>query len=199
MPRSVYQRSRSSIQYSCHFAVSAGGTKNSISICSNSKVRKMKLPGVISFRNDLPIWAIPNGGFLRENWRTFLKLMKMPWAVSGRRYALFDSSCTGPTKVSNIRLNWRGSESSPPQTGQRISPSASSEPSCSSRRSSSRKRCLHSPRHWTSGSVKPARCPDASQTFGFWMIAESSATMSSRSWSIARHHSLLTLFLSSTP
>ena len=45
----------------------------------------MKLPGVISLRNDLPIWAIPNGGFLRENCRTFLKLMKMPWAVSGRR------------------------------------------------------------------------------------------------------------------
>ena len=64
---------------------SAGGTKNSISICSNSRVRKMKLPGVISLRNDLPICAMPNGGFLRENCRTFLKLMKMPCAVSGRR------------------------------------------------------------------------------------------------------------------
>ena len=31
------------------------------------------------------------------------------------------------------------------------------------------------------------------------MIAESIATMSSRSESIARHHSFLTLFLSSTP
>jgi hypothetical protein len=45
----------------------------------------MKLPGVISLRNDLPIWAMPNGGFLRANCRTFLKLMKMPCAVSGRR------------------------------------------------------------------------------------------------------------------
>ena len=45
----------------------------------------MKFPGVISLRNDLPIWAIPNGGFLRANWRTFLKLMKIPCAVSGRR------------------------------------------------------------------------------------------------------------------
>ena len=62
-----------------------GGTKNSISICSNSRVLKMKLPGVISLRKDLPTWAIPNGGFLRENCSTFLKLMKMPWAVSGRR------------------------------------------------------------------------------------------------------------------
>jgi hypothetical protein len=43
-----------------------GGTKNSISIWSNSRVRKMKLPGVISLRNDLPICAMPNGGFLRR-------------------------------------------------------------------------------------------------------------------------------------
>ena len=26
----------------------------------------MKLPGVISLRNDLPIWPMPNGGFLRD-------------------------------------------------------------------------------------------------------------------------------------
>ena len=45
----------------------SGGTKYSISICSNSRVRKMKLPGVISLRNDLPTWAMPNGGFLRAN------------------------------------------------------------------------------------------------------------------------------------
>ena len=85
MPSSVYQRMRSSIQRWCHSSASAGGTKNSISICSNSRVRKMKLPGVISLRNALPICAIPNGGFLRENCRTFLKFTKMPWAVSGRR------------------------------------------------------------------------------------------------------------------
>ena len=85
MPSSVYQRMRSPIQCSCHFETSSGGQKNSISICSNSRVRKMKLPGVISLRNDLPIWAMPNGGLTRANWSTFLKLMKMPWAVSGRR------------------------------------------------------------------------------------------------------------------
>ena len=45
----------------------------------------MKLPGVISLRKDLPIWAIPKGGFLRAKLSTFLKLMKIPWAVSGRR------------------------------------------------------------------------------------------------------------------
>ena len=45
----------------------------------------MKLPGVISLRKDLPTWAMPNGGLRRANWSTFLKLRKMPWAVSGRR------------------------------------------------------------------------------------------------------------------
>ena len=45
----------------------------------------MKFPGVISFRNDLPTWAIPNGGFRRASWATFLKLTKIPCAVSGRR------------------------------------------------------------------------------------------------------------------
>ena len=64
MPRSMYQRVRSSIQYWCHSASSPGLTKNSISICSNSRVRKMKLPGVISLRKLLPVWAMPNGGFL---------------------------------------------------------------------------------------------------------------------------------------
>ena len=42
-----------------------GLTKYSISICSNSRVRKVKLPGVISLRNALPIWAMPKGSFLR--------------------------------------------------------------------------------------------------------------------------------------
>ena len=85
MPSFTYQSIRASIQYSCHFSASVGGTKNSISICSNSSVRKMKLPGVISLRNDLPICAIPNGGFLRAYWSVVLKARKMPCAVSGRR------------------------------------------------------------------------------------------------------------------
>ena len=85
MPRSTYQRVRSSSQYWSHSSSSPGLTKNSISICSNSRVRKMKLPGVISLRKLLPVWAMPNGGFLREACMTLLKLTKMPWAVSGRR------------------------------------------------------------------------------------------------------------------
>ena len=62
-----------------------GSQKNSSSICSNSRVRKMKLPGVISLRKDLPTWPMPKGGFLRAALMTLAKLMKMPWAVSGRR------------------------------------------------------------------------------------------------------------------
>ena len=85
MPRSTYHRVRSSIQYWCHSSSVPGSTKNSISICSNSRVRKMKLPGVISLRNDLPICPMPNGGFLRDDGCTLRKLTKMPCAVSGRR------------------------------------------------------------------------------------------------------------------
>ena len=50
-----------------------GSTKNCISICSNSRVRKMKLPGVISLRNALPICAMPNGTFCRVDCCTFRK------------------------------------------------------------------------------------------------------------------------------
>ena len=44
---------------------SPGLQKNSSSICSNSRMRKIKLPGVISLRKDLPIWPMPTGIFLR--------------------------------------------------------------------------------------------------------------------------------------
>jgi hypothetical protein len=41
-------------QYSNHSRSVPGLQKNSSSICSNSRVLKVKLPGVISFLNDLP-------------------------------------------------------------------------------------------------------------------------------------------------
>ena len=107
MPSSVYQRSRSAHQNSYHFGASSGGTKNSSSICSNSRVRKTKLPGVISLRKDLPTWAMPNGGFFRVDCSTLAKFTNMPCAVSGRRYATAPSSSTGPAWVLNIRLKAR--------------------------------------------------------------------------------------------
>ena len=64
---------------------SPGLTKYSISICSNSRVRKVKLPGVTSLRNALPIWAMPKGSLRRMVSSTFWKFTKMPCAVSGRR------------------------------------------------------------------------------------------------------------------
>ncbi len=64
---------------------SSGRTKYCISICSNSRIRNTKLPGLISFRKLLPIWAMPKGSFLRIDCWTFLKLTYEPWAVSGRR------------------------------------------------------------------------------------------------------------------
>ena len=85
MPRSRYQLKRSASQYSNHWSASAGGTKYSISICSNSRVRKTKFWGVISLRNDLPTWAMPKGGFFLVVCSTFMKFTNMPWAVSGRR------------------------------------------------------------------------------------------------------------------
>ena len=85
MPRSVYQSQRVCSQVSCHCSSVPGSTKYSISICSNSRVRKMKLPGVISLRKLLPICQMPNGGLRRAEVMTCLKFTKMPWAVSGRR------------------------------------------------------------------------------------------------------------------
>ena len=65
---------RSAFQYSNHSMSVPGSTKNCISICSNSRVRKMKFPGVISLRNALPICAMPNGTFWRVDCWTFRKL-----------------------------------------------------------------------------------------------------------------------------
>ncbi|CAB4655919.1 unannotated protein [freshwater metagenome] len=119
-PRSTYQAMRVSIQYWCQSSSLPGTTKNSISICSNSRVRKIKFPGVISLRKDFPIWPIPKGGFLREVVITWSKLMKIPCAVSGRKYARPDSSSTGPRNVLSNPLNCLGVVNCPlfPQAGQ---------------------------------------------------------------------------------
>ena len=83
--RSATSFARGSRQNSYHFVRLVGWQNNSISICSNSRERKMKLRGVTSLRKLLPICAMPNGTFTRVVSTTFLKLRKMPCAVSGRR------------------------------------------------------------------------------------------------------------------
>ena len=151
----------------------------------------MKLPGVISLRNDFPIWAMPKGSFFRMDCCTLSKFTKMPCAVSGRSHATDAVSSAGPTKVLNMRLNFRGGPSF-------CSPQCGHGPSTPFGSSSSRKRCRQ-PAHSTSGSVKFSTWPEASQTRGCMRIAASRPTMSSRSWTIERHHARLTLFFSSTP
>ena len=153
-----------------------GSQKNSISICSNSRVRNVKLPGVISLRNDLPCCAMPKGMRTLLDFTTLSKSTNIACAVSGRRYTTLSPSSTGPMCVLNIRLNRRGSPNSPSHSGQS---------SVSSR--SSRNRFLHSP-HSTSGSVKLSTCPLAIQTFGCIRIDASMPTMSSRSRTNAFHH-----------
>ena len=84
-PTLFHQRRRSSFQYSSHFGPSPGGTKNSISICSNSHERKMKCSTVISLRKLLPICAMPKGSFIDMLCWTFRNCTNMACAVSGRR------------------------------------------------------------------------------------------------------------------
>ena len=159
----------------------------------------MKLPGVISLRNDLPIWAMPNGGFLRLARCTVAKLTNMPCAVSGRNHTTFSSASIGPAWVLNIRLKLRGSPSSClPQSGHWMVPSASSAPSCTLRSVSSRWRVWQLA-HSTSGSAKFSRWPDASQTSVGPSSACSMPTTSSRSCTMWRHHCFLTFSFSSTP
>jgi len=79
----------------------------------------MKFPGVISLRNDFPTCAIPNGSLRRVVCWTLSKFTKIPCAVSGRNQATDAESSTGPTKVLNMRLKFRGSPSVLwPQLGQ---------------------------------------------------------------------------------
>lgn len=71
--------------------------KNSSSICSNSRERKVKFFGVTSLRKALPIWQMPKGTFTREESTTLRNWAKIAWAVSGRRYATSFSVAVGPT------------------------------------------------------------------------------------------------------
>ena len=105
MPRLKSQSRQNARQYWNHSRSVPGSQKNSSSICSNSLVRKVKLPGVISLRKDLPICPMPNGIFFLEVLCTFLKLTKIPCAVSGLKYTVFFASSVTPWNVLNMRLN----------------------------------------------------------------------------------------------
>ena len=106
----VYQRMRSSIQCSYHLPASSGGTKNSISICSNSRVRKMKLPGVISLRKRLADLGDPERRLLARELQDVLEVdedaLRGLGAQVDRRARVLRP---GRSWVSNIRLNSRAS------------------------------------------------------------------------------------------
>ena len=68
----------------------------------------MKFPGVISLRNERPIWAIPNGIFFRLTCWIVAKSTNIACAVSGRRYTVFSASSIGPMLVLNMRWKLRG-------------------------------------------------------------------------------------------
>ena len=172
-----------------HCSFLSGSMKYSISICSNSRTLKMKFRGAISFLNALPIWAIPNGSFsLAFSW-TSLKFVKISWAVSGLRYAVIESSSIGPTCVVNIGLNFPFDSTSPPHL---------SHFAVGSSDSSTLNLFLHF-LQTTAMSVKFSTWPEASQTFGFVIIAPSIPTMSSLVWTWCFHHCVLMLFFNSEP
>ena len=105
-------------------------------------------------------------------------------------------SLTGPIVVSNIRLKSRASVRS--QFGPWPGGLLGFCGQLAFSRSSARKRCLQT-RQSTIGSEKPPTWPEASHTRGCSISAESSATMSSRSCTIARSQAALTLPFMSTP
>lgn len=117
---------------------------------------------MISLRKLLPVWAMPNGGFLREVVWTALKLVKMPCAVSGRRYARPPASSVTPRWVFSMPENSRGSVKEPlvPQSGQLMSlrPFGGGKPCLASYFSSrwSARWRLWQERHSVSGSLKVA-------------------------------------------
>ena len=155
----------------------------------------MKLPGVISLRKLLPIWQTPNGILRRVVRWMFLKLTKMPCAVSGRRYTSAAVSSVTPWWVLNMRLNLRISvKSLLPQPGQGICCArmkatisslvmastftsgmgfSASQPSMSL---SARWRILQDLQSM-SGSLNVVTWPEATQTCGFMRMAESSPTL----------------------
>ena len=105
---------------------SPGLQKNSSSICSNSRTRKMKLPGVISLRKDLPIWQMPDGQlFARGAHGRLGSSQKCPARFRDADKSRLPCPRSRPAWVLNIRLNWRMPvKSFLPHTGQTMSCSA---------------------------------------------------------------------------
>ena len=160
--------------------------KNCISICSNSRIRKMNWRATISLRKAFPVWAIPKGIFIRPDFCTLRKFTKIPWAVSGRRYKSIVASAEAPILVPNIRLNcFTSVQLREPVSGSAISSSSiraftSARSSFSSdlpkRCSISSPRCLYSS---TLGLVVTNCSRSKASPKRFWALAISFSILSS--------------------
>ena len=109
--------------------------------------------------------------------------------------------------VWNIRLNRRGGDSGPPSFGQieaeplddgRVAQVADRQP-LGARQLVESVAAMARPALDQRVAERLPTWPDVTQTWGCMRIPASSPTMSSRSWTIARHQARLTLFFSSTP
>lgn len=63
--------------------------KYSISAYSNSLTLNNPFLGAISFLNEVPTYAKPNGSYYLAYSKPRLKFIKIPWAVSGLKYAFY--------------------------------------------------------------------------------------------------------------
>ena len=135
------------------------------------------------------------------------KSTNIDWHVSGRRYA---GSPSGPIPTPNIMLNFLAGPSSPPHPGQATPPSRTaasnsdrpalsgiSMPAASATSRSARCVAPHFA-HFTTGSAKLARCPDASNTDGDITCEPSISIMRSLLTS-SRRHSSRNRFLRAAP
>ena len=130
----------------------------------------MKLPGVISLRNDLPTCAMPNGGFLRANCSDVLEVDEdalggLGAQVDGRALVLHRAHVGLEHQVELARLGELAVRVAAAR-GAAAAHSGSAPPSLRLAQVVLAPAPLQSPRHWTSGSVKPSRWPDASQVLG---------------------------------
>ena len=170
-------------------AASSGGTKNSISICSNSSVRKMKFAG-----RDLVAERLAD---LRDAERRLLArererrleveedaLRGLGAQVDGRALLLDRPDRRLEHQVERARLG-QVAAADRALDGLRVLAAGLGLLLQRVQRGSAACTC---PGTGRAGRRSPRGGPEASHVRGCWMIAESSATTSSRSWIIACHH-----------
>ena len=119
MPRSVYQRMRSSIQRWCHCSASSRRHEEldlhllELARAEDEVARRDLVAERLADLRD------PERRLLARELEHVLEVDEDALRGLGAQEDAAASSRTGPMKVSNIRLNWRASPSSPPHSGAR--------------------------------------------------------------------------------